>query len=345
MIDYFINSPNNRLPTCLTQQILSESDALQYHVSLRNYSKTPLISLSHLAKKHQVANIFVKDESQRFGLKAFKGLGASFAIHKILQEKPEVKTFCTATDGNHGRAVAWAAAMAGKQAVVFVPRDTSLNRIDLIREFGAMVIQLEKNYDETCAHALQSSLENDWELVQDTAWEGYETIPALIMAGYLTHFKELEADLHPFTHPKIDLVFLQAGAGGWAGSAVWYYLNRYQENRPKLVIVEPHESDGILASFVAGKRTLPTGNQNTIMGGLNCGIPSLTGWEIIKVGADAAMKVEDKFSEMAVKTLYYSEGDDPSITAGESGAGGLAGFLALKEPRFAELVEKLDIRP
>ena len=343
MKDYFINSPSNKLPNNLTHGILQKSEAIDYHKTLPNYKPTPLVSLNNLAEKHGVNNIFVKDESHRFGLNAFKGMGASYAVHKLLEEKPEIKTFATATDGNHGRAVAWAAGLAGKGSVIFVPKDTTQNRIKAIADQGAEVIQLDKNYDDTCKHAEEQSNLNGWELIQDTAWEGYEKIPAYIMAGYLTHFVELEEQLHILPAPKIDLVFLQAGVGSWAAAGIWYYLNRYKENRPKIVIVEPYESDGILTSFLSGQRTTASGNQETIMAGLNCGIPSLTGWEIIKSGADAAIKVEDKYTEMAIRELFYAEPGDEKIIAGESGAGGMAGFLALQEPRFEEVRKHLQI--
>lgn len=343
MKDYFIHQPSNKLPENLTHKILSDSQGIEYHQTLKNYHPTPLHSLKSLAKKHGAQNIYIKDESHRFGLNAFKGMGASYAVHKVLEDNPEITTFCTATDGNHGRAVAWAARMAGKKAVIFVPKDTTQNRIKAIADEGADVKQMDQNYDDTCQHAAEVSQKEGWELIQDTAWEGYEEIPAYIMAGYLTHFKELEADLHTLPTPKVDIVFLQAGVGSWGAAAIWYYLNRYQQNRPKLVIVEPYQSDGILQSLIAGKRSLPSGNQETIMAGLNCGIPSMSAWDIIKSGADAAMKVEDGWAEKAIRQLYYPEGDDPRIIAGESGVGGLAGFLALKEPKFDELRMSLGI--
>ena len=343
MNSYFINTPSNQLPDNPTHDILSSSKALDYHKTLSQYQPTPLHHLKNLARKLGIKNVFVKDESHRFGLNAFKGMGASYAVYKVLENKPEITTICTATDGNHGRAVAWAAKMAGKKAVIFVPKDTTHNRIQAIADEGAEVKQLDLNYDNTCQHAAETSKKEGWELIQDTAWEGYEEIPAYIMAGYQTHFQELEDSLHTLPLPQVDIVFLQAGVGSWGAAAIWYYLNRYQEKRPKLVIVEPNESDGILQSLIAGKRSLPSGNQETIMAGLNCGIPSLTAWDIIQSGADAAMKVEDKWAEKAIRQLYYPEGDDPRIIAGESGVGGLAGFLALSEPQFDSLRHTLAI--
>ncbi|MGB5554330.1 MAG: pyridoxal-phosphate dependent enzyme, partial [Flavobacteriaceae bacterium] len=285
--EYFINDPLNKLVPSPTTDILGQGSAIEYHRSLEVYKPTPLVKLPNLAKQYGVANIYVKDESHRFGLGAFKGLGATYAIHKLLEKRSDIETFCTATDGNHGRAVAWASKIANKKCVVFVPRDTTESRIEAIKNEGATVIKIDGNYDETCAHAEKLSIEEDWQLVQDTAWENYEEIPAQIMAGYVTEFQELEDSLNGLPKPKVDFVFLQAGVGSWAASGIWYYLNRYGSNRPKIVIVEPWEADGILASFKVGKRINPTGNLQTAMAGLNCGIPSLSAWEIIKTGADA----------------------------------------------------------
>ncbi|MDG2448171.1 MAG: diaminopropionate ammonia-lyase [Saprospiraceae bacterium] len=341
---FFINNPNNEILHDQTTALLKEGGAYEYHKSLLTYEPTSFYSLKSQAKKYHVSNIYVKDEATRFGLNAFKSLGASFAINEVLKKKPDLQTFCTATDGNHGRAVAWAASSAGKKSIVYVPKDTSKNRIEAISNEGAQVIQLDKNYDETCAHAERKSVEEGWELVQDTAWDKYETIPALIMAGYQTQFIELEDDLHTLPIPKIDLVFLQAGVGSWAGSAIWYYLNRYGIKHPKIVIVEPYESAGILASFKAGRRVVPSGNFETIMGGLNCGIPSLTAWDIIKNGANASMKISDHYAKKAMRTFYHPDGSDKRIVAGESGVGGFAGFIALMtDSRFGELKDHLEI--
>ncbi len=329
MDDYFINSPGNTIRPNLTSAILGKSHAIDYHKSLSIYRPTPLISLPNLAASYNVGAIYIKDEAHRFGLNAFKGLGASYAIHKILEQHPGIATFCTATDGNHGRAVAWASKIAHKKAVIFVPKDTTESRIRAIEGEGANVVRVDGNYDETCAFAEKTSIDEGWQLVQDTAWEDYEEIPAQIMAGYLTHFQELETTLHSLPMPNIDVVFLQAGVGSWASSAIWYYLNRYGNNRPKIVVVEPYEADGILSSFKAGKRIKPTGTFETIMAGLNCGIPSLTAWDLIKDGADVAIKVRDSLAKRAIRALYYANGTDERVIAGESGAGGLAGFIKI----------------
>ncbi|MGY6523459.1 MAG: diaminopropionate ammonia-lyase [Mongoliitalea sp.] len=344
MIPYFINKPSNFLTESFTTQIFQENNALTYHQSLSSYTLTPLLELPELAKRFGVKNIFIKDEGHRFGLKAFKALGASFAIHKILEKSPNIHTFCTATDGNHGRAVAWAATIAGKKSVILVPRDTTQMRIQAIEQEGATVIQIQGTYDDACIAAEKLCQENGCTLVQDTAWEGYEEIPAYIMAGYLTHFKELEDSIHQLPEPAIDFVFLQAGVGSWAASGIYYYLSRYGKNRPKIVLVEPAEANGVLTSFHAGERVQPDCSFETIMAGLNCGLPSLSAWEIIQAGADACLCIPDEYTKKAMRLLYHQSESDPSVIAGESGAAGLAGFLALMEdPAYEVLKNHLHI--
>jgi diaminopropionate ammonia-lyase len=240
---YHINNAVNQLPDNATTAILSRSRAHTYHSSLPIYRPTPLVELPGLAKNLGVGNIYLKNEAHRFGLNAFKGLGASYAIFELLQKHPEIEIFCSATDGNHGRAVAWSARRAGKKAMIFVPKNITPHRIAAIENEGAKVIKTDGNYDEACLLAEKTSKSEGWQLVQDTAWEGYEDIPAYIMAGYLTHFEELQNSVHTLPLPKIDTVFLQSGVGSWAAAAVWYYVTRYGSSRPKIVIVEPTESD------------------------------------------------------------------------------------------------------
>ncbi|MBG6129759.1 diaminopropionate ammonia-lyase [Aquimarina sp. EL_43] len=342
---FYINNPDNTFVDNVTTAILEKCDDTKaFHASLPGYKPTPLIPLPNLSKKYNVGNIYIKDESFRFGLNAFKGLGASYAIHQILKKKPQIETFCTATDGNHGRAVAWSANFFNKKAVVFVPKGTTNQRIKAIEKEGAIVEQVDGNYDKTCAYAKAVSEKNGWELVQDTAWENYEEIPAYIMGGYLTLFQEMENSLHLASDPKIDLVFLQAGVGSFAGTGIRYYLERYGANRPKIIIVEPTEADAILASFKKGKITTSLGNSETIMAGLNCGTPSLGAWDLIKNGSDVSIKIDDKYSREAIRELYFSSGSDTKIISGESGASGLAGFIAImKEQECKPIKETLRI--
>ncbi len=343
-MNYFINHPSNILPRNQTDEILRNSQSLSFHQSISGYQISPLLSLQNFANQMSVKEIWIKDESTRFGLQAFKGLGASYAIAELLKKHPTIKTFCTATDGNHGRAVAWSAKRAEKQSVVFVPKDTTIHRMQAIEKEGATVIKIDGNYDQTCQYAADESKKKGWQLVQDGAWFGYEEIPAYIKAGYLTHFIEMENSLHNLHEPQIDFVFLQAGVGSWAASAAWYYTNRYAAKRPKLIIVEPTASDGIFQSFMKDQRTDPLGNQETIMAGLNCGIPSLTAWEIIKACVDASIIIEDDFTKQAMRQLHKPFANDEQIIAGESGAAGLAGLMAMMmDERFASLKKSIGL--
>lgn len=339
---YYKNSPDNIIKNDETSSILKKSNAIEFHRSLPEYKATPLTHLPGLAKKYGVGNIYLKDESYRFGLNAFKGLGASYAVYKVLEKDPDIETICTATDGNHGRAVAWSAKNLGKRSVVYVPSDTTKKRIEAIEAEGAKVIQINGDYDEACETAKIRSQENDWALVQDTAWEGYTETPALIMAGYLTMFKEIENSFEGKN--DIDIVFLQAGVGSFAGSGVYYYLSKYSKKRPKIVIVEPEEADGILLTFKNNKISTSQGSGVTIMAGLNCATPSMGAWNILKSGTDLSLKVNDDYTRKAIRELYYPNGRDKRIISGESGAAGLAGFLALmNEAELKEMKDNLNI--
>lgn len=341
---FYLNEKKGLLRPSPTLEMLKNSSSYEFHSSLPDYKSTPMVQLDALAQELGVGTIYLKDESHRFGLNAFKALGASYAIHKMLEKDLDISTFCTATDGNHGRAVAWSARLFGKKARIFVPKETTAARIRAIQSEGAIVEQLPLNYDETCKHAAQKSKEQRWQLVQDTAWKGYEEVPALIKAGYLTHFFELEDTIHSWPQAEVDLVFLQAGVGSWPAAAAWYYHNRYDVAGPKIILVEPKESSGILESFRQGERSEPRGRLDSIMAGLNCGIPSLSAWEILQATVDAAMEVEDEFAEEAIRKLYFPHHEDPRVISGESGAGGLAGLLALMtDPRFAFLKKALKV--
>ena len=343
-MEFFLNIPNNKRDNNLTEQILSENDSLEFHKTLPNYSDSHLFELKSLSASLGCGSIHLKDESTRFNLNAFKGLGASYAIKKLLMDYPEISVFCTATDGNHGKAVAWSASINKKKSVVYVPKDTTTERIDAIAQFGGEVIQLNMNYEETCNYAAEQSNLNNWMLVQDTSWDGYEKIPALIMSGYLTHFKEMEDSINLFDKPNVDVIFLQCGVGSWPASCIWYYINRYGKNKPKIVLVEPREAAGTLSSFKQNERVSPKGNFKTIMAGLNCGIPSKSAWEIIKKGCDAVLTITDNDVKDAMRTLYKPNGNDARIISGESGAAGLAGLMkCIKDPALSKLNQHIGL--
>ena len=341
---FFKNLPSDKVPLNETTKILKIHNALEFHKTLSEYKPTPLIELPNLSKKLGVKNIYVKDESKRFKLNAFKGLGASYAISQSLIKNPEIKTFCTATDGNHGRAVAWAAKINGRKAIIYVPKETTLKRIQAIEKYGAKVIQINGHYDQACEEAKKISFSKKWCLIQDKAWEEYIEIPALILSGYLTLFKEMEDSIHDPLKPKIDIVFLQAGVGSMAAAGIYYYLNRYGKNKPKIVIIQPEEADGILCSFKENKISSSKGSLKTIMAGLNCETPSLGAWDLLKKGTNYVLRISDDYSKKAMRELYYPQGSDNRIISGESGAAGLGGLIAiLKESKIKSIKEDLRI--
>lgn len=227
---------------------------LEYHQSFPAYTKTPLAKLSHLAKELGVAGVYVKDESYRFGLNAFKVLGGSYSMAKVIAQKlglsddeltharltsRDVKeklgdvTFVTATDGNHGRGVAWTARELGQKSVVYMPKGSAQERLDNIRAEGADASIMDMNYDEAVRLANKMGEEKGWIMVQDTAWEGYEEIPRWIMQGYATMAYEAIEQLGDVTPTHI---FLQAGVGSMAGGVAGLLANYYGEKKPTIVL-------------------------------------------------------------------------------------------------------------
>ncbi len=319
-------------------------DAFSFHRSLPGYEPTPLINLPMLAQDFGICELWVKDEAHRFGTKAFKALGASYAIHRYLQENPGEHVFCTATDGNHGMAVAWSARIFEKRAEVFMPRGTVPVRIRRIEDQGARVTIVDGDYDETVRTAADEAKKHGWVLIQDTSWEGYSKIPALIMAGYLTMFHEMEGELFPPDAPGVDVVFLQAGVGSWAASAVLYLAKRYAEWMPKVVCVEPLGAGCCLESARMGALSTTEGSTNSIMAGLNCGTPSLLAWPILAAGVDLFLAIPDAFAVEAMRTYYHPKGADTRTVSGESGAAGLGALLALvKAPELEQPREELGL--
>ena len=316
------------------------------HLALPEYQPTPLHALGGLADELGLASLHLKDESARFGLNAFKGLGASFAIHRWLELHPEASpvTFTTATDGNHGRAVAWSAHRYGARAVIFVPSHTVPARIEAITREGAEVVLVEGDYDLAVAQAHEAAEHAGWTLIQDAARPGYEEIPEWIAAGYWTHARELESTVFPPGEPAVDLVMLHAGVGTWPAAMVSYLWHRYGDRRPRIAVVEPAEADCILASALAGRPTRARGSLRTMMAGLNCGWPSTTAFPIIAAGADALMAVPDHWAERAMRRLATPSGGDVAVVAGESGAASVAGLLAMTfDPALAPVAEHLRL--
>lgn len=344
---YIMNSPKR--PAVKLSRKFSEiykSDEMRrFHRRLRCYAPTPLISLPMLAKNLGIKELLVKDESKRFRINTFKSLGASYAIAKVIsQRRKERLIFCTATDGNHGRSVAWSARNSKQKSVIYVPEYTTEQRIKNIKKHGAEVIIVDGDYDDAVAAAREESRKKGYVLVQDNSWEGYTEIPMYITAGYKTMMVEMENSIHPPEEPLVDFVFIQVGNGTWASSVVSYYRTRYPKKMPTLISVEPLECDCMLESFRNGKIIKTSKSQKTALMGLRCGTPSLLAWEILKDGIDLFISIPDSYSIKAMHDLYYPFKRDKQIFAGESGAAGLGGLIALScDPALQGLKKEIGL--
>lgn len=330
-------------PPALVESARLADLAWTFHRGLHNYRPTPLRQLNKLAGQLGVAQLSLKDESLRFGLNAFKGLGASFAMHHWMatHDVPSDAVFTTATDGNHGRAVAWMARQLGMRAVVFMPSIAVPARIEAIVNEGAKVVLVDEGYDAAVARAIEAGSTPGWVVIQDTATESYHEVPGWIASGYWTSARELEPVAHPIDQPAIDVVILHAGVGTWPAAMAQYYWHRYGERRPRIAVIEPIDAACILESVHAGRPVRATGSMRTIMAGLNCGFPSLTAFEVLDRGVDAVVAIPDHFAEDAMRRLADGE---PPVIAGESGAASMAGLIALmEEERYRAVREHLSL--
>ena len=335
----------------------------QYHATFPMYEPTPLNCMPETAAMLGLGNVYVKDESKRFGLNAFKVLGGSYAIGHELADmlgKPmeeidgslltsqETKrqlgeiTFITATDGNHGRGVAWTATQVGMKSVVYMPKGSARERLENIKAAGADASITDMNYDDTVRLACAHAKENGWVLVQDTSWDGYEKIPQRIMQGYCTMGLEaLEQLPEKPTH-----IFLQAGVGSMAGAIAGFFASVYGEDRPRIVIVEPEKADCLYRTAEAndGKLHSVSGDMDTIMAGLACGEPCGLAWEILKHCADDFISCPDYVAAKGMRILGNPAGKDARMISGESGASafGCAAEIATN-PDLAWLKEKLGL--
>lgn len=335
-----------------------------FHGSFPQYSVTELHQLPHLAAALKVKNIYVKDESTRFGLNAFKVLGGSYAIacelagrfgmdggrpdykallHESLKRKADRVTFVTATDGNHGRGVAWTAAHLGCRSVVFMPKGAAAERLENIRKLGAEASVTEFNYDDAVRHARSCSEKYGWTLVQDTSWEGYEEIPLHIMQGYMTMACEAVLQLE---EARPTHVFLQAGVGSMAGAVAAFLKNYYGGQCPRIIIAEPDKADCMYRTAAAGDGRLHFvgGALDSIMAGLCCGEPCSLGWNILKRHASHFISMPDWVAACGMRTLAAPLPGDGRIVSGESGAAGFGLAAAvLRLPQLEPLKQEMEL--
>ena len=339
----------------------------RFHQSFPEYSVTPLVELKSLAEELGVSNIFVKDESYRFGLNAFKVLGGSYAIAReigirmgISEEEltlarllqPDVQgqlgqlRFVTATDGNHGRGVAWTAKRLGHRAVVFMPKGTAAERLENIRKLGAEASITDCNYDDSVRLARQYAVEHEGIVVQDTSWEGYHNVPLHIMQGYTTMGAEIVEQLAAYGDQAPTHVFLQAGVGAMAGAMAGFIADYYKEARPVITIVEPTKADCLYRTALAndGKLHIVDGALDSIMAGLCCGEPCSIGWQQLAAYADNFVAMPDKAAALGMRVLGNPVGNDAAVVSGESGAAGLGlAVAALRERDLAQLKGSLQL--
>ena len=336
-------------PAVMSEESIDKARA--FHASFPHYEPTPLANLANMADYLGVGGLFVKDESYRFGLNAFKALGGSFAIANYIADQVGKNvsdcafgylaseqaledlgpvTFFTATDGNHGRGVAWAARQLNQKAVVRMPRGTKEARLKNIEAEGAEVSIEDLVYDDCVRLAAKQADECErGVLVQDTAWDGYEQVPSWIMQGYGTMVVEAVRQLREAGVERPTHVFVQAGVGSLAGAVVGCFANLYPENPPTCVVLEPHAADCHYQSAMAGdgEPRASEGDMNTIMAGLACGEPSIISWAILRNHADAFVSCADEVSALGMRMLAAPSKGDPQVVSGESGAVGM-GTLA-----------------
>ena len=317
-----------------------ELDAVRAYYGNLTGSRTPLVRLQGLARELGVADVLVKDESNRFGLPAFKIVGARYAISRLLEEQPGVRGLTAATAGNHGRAVARVARQHGLRADIYVPIGTEPFRVHALESEGAHVTVTTVAYDETVRMMARDATAHDRTIVSDTAWPGYEQIPRWIMAGYTWILEEAASQWDAVP----DAIVVQAGVGGLAGAVAGWLQARFGESRPRLIIAEPEGAACVGASLAAGTRVSLPWCAPTAMVGLRCAEVSSIAWPVLRDVADGAIGVSESLSQEAMRRLASPSSGDPAIDAGPSGACGIAALMALmRNDDFAPVRTRLGI--
>ncbi|MCP3994720.1 MAG: diaminopropionate ammonia-lyase [bacterium] len=343
--------------------------ARSFHRQIPGYRPSPLRSLPGLASMLSVGGVWVKDESQRLNLNSFKVLGGSFAIYQFIRaelglgdedlsydelvsEATRAKvgdiTFATATDGNHGRGVAWGASKLNCNAIIYVHKDTSIARIKAIEDYGAEVRVVDGNYDDAVHQATADANANGWQIISDTSWEGYTDIPSWVMQGYTTMLSEAQEQLAGTGIIKPTHVFVQAGVGALAAATTGFYSSRFGADRPTTVVVEPSEAECLYhsAKIGDGKPHNVEGDLQTIMAGLACGEPNPLAWDVLWDTVDAFVSCPDYVAAKGMRVYGVPLQDDPFIVSGESGAVTLGALMfAADYAEFHELKEYIGLGP
>lgn len=332
----------------------SAEQAAQHIQHWPNYQHTPLHQLNGLANYLNIGTLCYKDESNRFELKSFKSLGGSYAVamqlqHYIAQQTgkkitiPELfggqylsvvqgVTVATATDGNHGKSVAWGARMFGCACEIYIHADVSAGREQSMKDLGATVTRMDGNYDDSVKAVAEKANKEGWIIVSDNSYEGYMEIPKDVMLGYSVMMQEIVEQL------KGDIpthVFIQGGCGGLASTVCGYFWDVWGDLRPRMVIVEPEQANCLQLSAVNKTLTVVDGKLETYMAGLACGEVSLLAWEILETGTDDFMTINESLVPKSMKMLADGLGNDPKIEAGESAVAGVAGLMAMLNDAIA----------
>ena len=323
----FLINKNNNFNKKEILKILSSEDIDEAYKTIsnwNNYSPTPLISLNKLNEKLKLNKIFYKDESKRFHLKSFKALGGAYAVEKIIKGNDKT-IISTATAGNHGRSVAWGSQKNGLKCKIFISEFVSESRAEAMRNFGADVIRVKGNYEDSLNECIKQSNQNNWQIVQDVAWEDYKLVPKLTMAGYSVMMKEISEQIK---NEKISHVILQAGVGGMAAAMV-AGIARYLNYIPQIIIVEPDSAACVLASIKTGKIEKISIDKESIMGGMSCGEVSLVPWKILKNSVHYCVTVSDDYISKTIKYLANNQFSDEKIIGGECSTPGIASLIGL----------------
>jgi len=318
-----------------------------FHRTLPGYEPTPLIRRPVLAQALGLSELYVKYEGPRFGLGAFKGLGASWALHRLSQLQPgTIATVSAASEGNHGRAVAWAARLQGISCVIFLPSHVATERVENIRREGARVMLVDGSYEDAVHRCDAESRERGWQVISDVGYDGYLDIPELVVEGYGTLFQELEDQLDASGWPQPDVVLIPGGVGGILHAGVVHYAHR--PAGPRVVGVEPSSADCLTTSLESpdGRPTVATGDGATTMACLNCAEVSLSSWPAIRAGVDAMIAIDDRDAEEGVRLLHRAAPGDTALEAGTSGAATTGALAALmRDPWLRSLRDRLELGP
>ena len=324
------------------------------------YVPTPLRDLPGLARAAGLGQIRLKDEGGRFGLGSFKALGGAYAVLRIVQHEIKARTgrdasaaeiasgrhagltatmtMTAATDGNHGRSVAWGARTFGCRCVIYMPQTVSIGRVHAIEHYGGSVRRLPATYDDCVRRAASDAANNGWHVVSDTSYEGNVEVPRNVMQGYCVMVAEaLEQAPEMPTH-----VLVQAGVGGLAAAVCAYLWERFGRARPHIVLVEPDQADCFYRSALAGRPTPVAGALDTVMAGLASGEVAPEAWEILQVGADAFLTIADDAAVETMRLLADVPYGDRAVVIGESGVAGLAGLLVAAADDGARAALGLD---